>query len=121
MRILAWITVVLTYLISLRTHSVKLLIMSVAVISVALQMGCAGNVKEESGVAVFTPEADKQQVKIDPRLMEKCPTINDKLQSGNEEDVAAWAKTVLSKAKDCRIAQQKAAEFLQDTFNKPIK
>lgn len=88
----------------------------IALCLLPLLTGCPGNVKEESGVSLVTPEADKQRVKLDPRLMEKCPTIDDQLPSGNEEDVVAWAKKVLSKAKDCRVEQHNAADFLQKTF-----
>lgn len=78
--------------------------------------GCGLNPMQEGPAALVTPEVDKQVIHIDPRLMIKCQTIDDILPSGAEEDIVAWSKKVLSKAKDCREDQHKAVDFLQNTF-----
>jgi len=85
-------------------------------IFVLLLIGCAGSGKDSAGSDIVSPEADKHQVIVDARLIQKCPAIDDQLSDGSEKATIDWARLVLQKASDCRKAQWQLIDWVNKTF-----
>ena len=88
-------------------------------ILVGFLTGCGGLdfINQDDSVAPFTPEATKHKIRIDARLLKKCPKFKEVLTTGSEQEIVEWAKKVLSNGHECRQAQHEIVDWVIKTFD----
>jgi hypothetical protein len=76
--------------------------------------GCA--TLDQTNVAPVTPEAKRHKVKINKKLLEKCPEFTRELKTGSDAEAVEFAADALENGKQCREGQYKLVDWVKDTF-----
>src|SRR5437868_605157 len=92
-------------------------IVMVALLLTNVLAGCGGGlIHKDDAVAPLTPEAKKTKIKIDKKLLTKCPTFHVGLGTGEDGEVVAWSQLLTDSQFDCRKAQWGLVDWVNKTF-----
>ncbi len=91
----------------------------IAICLIVLLSGCSIDsfIRQDDSVAVFTPEGQKHKVRVDARLLKKCPQFKEVLTTGTEQEIVDWAKKALANGHECRHAQHELVDWVIKTFD----